>query len=210
MVCAAPADRVGMAGRGAGGGRVFPAPASTAVPGFQAASPRFADSGPGLVRAGLARIGLDHAAFGKGAGLARRLDGPAHPGGDGVPAMERSRPRPGGATGLPEPRWNPSLQGGPLVNRPFETETSTRGVVAVLILLLAAVALVLAAAGSLMRIWNLGETFAQRDDARQPPPGLEAAPQRALQAYVAEKQRLIQSYAPEVADTPQTKRPGGG
>jgi len=87
------------------------------------------------------------------------------------------------------------------VNRPFETETSTRGVVAVLILLLAAVALVLAAAGSLMRIWNLGETVVQRDDARQPPPGLEAAPQRALQAYVAEKQRLIQSYAPVEGDT---------
>jgi len=81
------------------------------------------------------------------------------------------------------------------MNQPFETEASVRGVAAVLILLLAAMALVLAAAGALARLWNMDDARVERADTEQPAPGLEAAPQPALQAYVAEKQRSIQSYA---------------
>jgi len=95
------------------------------------------------------------------------------------------------------------------MNSPFENEVSMRRTGFLLLLLAVAVALVLAAVAVLSQFWNVMDSPDLRSGgARQgPAPALETAPQPALQAYLAEKRRISESYAWTDASRRQARIP---
>lgn len=82
------------------------------------------------------------------------------------------------------------------MSKPYSNESSIRRVAPFLILLMAAVALVLAAAAALSRLWEVQDTpnWQGISLAGGQAVALETAPQQALDAYLAEKQKAMERY----------------